>query len=320
MGMVSETRPTNGGAADRRGGEPAGARRARAGVRAAGPDRRRWRVRLARVSIHLVLATFCLAVVLPLLWVLVLSMKTLPDAASNFPLPRDGLDFSHYAYAWERVPTLPRNMLNSIFVSLATVVIVCACSVLAGYALVHLPTPGKALLLGVFVTSLFFPVRITGLIGVWEVQRHLGLLNTTHGLVFAYAGALPALALGVFMMRGVFQTIPRELGQAAYVDGAGPWQTFWYIMLPLVRNGLIVVALFTFVLAWGEYLLAATLTNDVEVRTMPIIIASATGGIGQWAWPRIAAVYVSTIAPAFVLFALLHNRIMDGIQEGALKE
>lgn len=274
---------------------------------------------LAHASKHVILVGFALTVVLPLLWVLVLSVKSVPDSVQNYLWPQVGFDFSHYGYVLENISTLPRNMLNSVIVTLGSVVITTVSAVLGGYALVHLQTPGRRIVLALLVASLFFPVRITGLIGVWEVQRNLGLLNTTWGLILPYVGALPSLALGVFVMRGIFESIPAEMGSAARVDGAGPWQALWYIMLPLVRNGVIVVVLFSFVTAWGEYLMAATLTSDAEVRTLPLVLATATGGMGQWAWPRIAAVYIMAITPAFIVFAFVQNRFLEGIQEGALK-
>lgn len=282
--------------------------------------RRPSRRQVASVTKHAILIAFSLSVILPLTWVLILSVKSVPDSFQRYVWPRIGFDFSHYAYVMANIETLPRNMFNSVSVTLGTVILTTICAVLGGYALVHLRTPGRAIVLAVLVASLFFPARITGLIGVWEVQRNLGLLNSTWGLILPYVGALPALALGVFVMRGIFEAIPAELASAARVDGAGPWQTLRYVMLPLVRNGIIVVVLFTFVTAWGEYLLAATLVTDTSKRTLPLVLASATGGMGQWAWPRIAAVYIIAITPAFVVFAFVQNRFLEGIQEGALKE
>ena len=106
---------------------------------------------------------------------------------------------------------------------------------LAGYALVHLPTPGKALVLGILVASLFVPSRVTGLISIWEIQDRLGLINSTWGLILPYQTL--ALAVSIFIMRGVFETIPKELPESARVDGASSFTILRRIMLPLVRNG-----------------------------------------------------------------------------------
>jgi ABC-type glycerol-3-phosphate transport system permease component len=280
------------------------------------PRRRSRRRRWGPIARHVVLALFALFILLPLAWVALLSVKSLPDAYTNDIWPRD-FDFSHYGYALAHIQTLPQNMLNSVVVTTATVVVTTVCAVLAGYALVHVRTPGRALVVAALVASLFFPTRVTALIAIWEIQRDLGLLNVAYGLILPYSTL--ALALSIFIMRGVFQTIPRELGDAARIDGCGNWRTLWHVMLPLVRNGVVVVVIVNFVSAWGEYLLATTLTTDQDQRTLPVVLASASGGMGQWAWPRIASVYVMAVVPALLAFAVAQRWYMRGLQEGALK-
>jgi len=98
-------------------------------------------------------------------------------------------------------------------------------------------------------------------------------------------------------MRGMFETVPKELADAAKIDGAGPVRMLLQIMLPLVANGIVVVIIVNFVTAWGEYLLATTLMNDLSQKTLPVVLASASGGMGAWVWPRLAAVYVMAVLP-----------------------
>lgn len=274
------------------------------------------RVPLGTVVRHVVLVLFMLVILLPLVWVLLLSIKSIPDAYRAGFWPQQ-FDFSHYEYALTHIPTLSRNLLNSILVTTGTVVITTACAVLGGYALVHLALPGRAVALALLVASMFFPTRVTSLIAIFEIQRGLGLINTTAGLILPYVTL--NLALSVFIMRGIFEQISHELVDACRIDGAGPWRTLLSVLLPLTRNGIVVVIIVNFVTAWGEYLLAVTLTNDQEVRTLPVVLASAFGGMGQWAWPRIAAVYVIAVAPGLAAFALTQRWYMRGLQEGALK-
>jgi ABC-type glycerol-3-phosphate transport system permease component len=278
--------------------------------------RPRRRVPVGTIVRHVVLVGFMLIILLPLLWVLLLSIKSIPDAYRPGFWP-ERFDFSHFAYAWSNIPTLPRNMLNSVVVTLSTVVLTSVCAVLGGYALVHLTLPGRAVVLGLLVASLFFPTRVTSLIAIFETQRALGLINTTIGLILPYVTL--NLALSVFIMRGIFEQISHELVDAARIDGAGAWRTLLSVLLPLTRNGLVVVVIVNFVSAWGEYLLGVTLTNDQEVRTLPVVLAGAFGGMGQWAWPRIAAVYVIAIVPGLLAFGLTQRWYMAGLQEGALK-
>jgi ABC-type glycerol-3-phosphate transport system permease component len=257
-----------------------------------------------------------LIILVPLAWVLLLSIKSIPDAYRPGFWPQH-FDFTHYTYAVTNIPTLARNMLNSVVVTLSTVAITTVCAVTAGYALVHLQLRGRAIVLGLLVASLFFPTRVTSLIAIFETQRALGLINTTAGLILPYVTL--NLALSVFIMRGIFEQISHELVDAARIDGAGAWRTLLSVLLPLTRNGIVVVIIVNFVSAWGEYLLGVTLTNDQEVRTLPVVLAGAFGGMGQWAWPRIAAVYVIAIAPGLAAFGLAQRWYMQGLQEGALK-
>ena len=169
----------------------------------------------------------------------------------------------------------------------------------------------------VLVLSLYFPTRVVSIISVYEIQDYLSLINSTHGLILPYITL--NLAVSVLIMRSIFQLIPGELIDSARMDGAGPWKTLWLIGLPLAKNGLVVIIIVNFVTAWGEYLLAATLTNDQAVRTMPVVLASAQGGMGQWAWPRIAAVYVIVVLPGIIAFAMAQKLFFKGLMEGALK-
>jgi ABC-type glycerol-3-phosphate transport system permease component len=265
---------------------------------------------------HVILIGTCVVILFPIAWVFLLSIKSLPDAYTNRIWPHH-FDFSHYGAALSGIDTLPQNFLNSILVTVSTMLITTTIAVLAGYALVHLHTPGRALVLALFVGSLFFPTRVTGLISIYEIQDRLGLINSTWGLILPYQTL--ALAVSVFIMRGVFQTIPKEIPESARIDGASSFSILTRIMLPLVRNGVVVVLLTNFIAAWGEWLLANTLTNDQDKRTFPVVIASALGGMGQWQWPNIAAVYMVGILPGLVAFALTQRWYMRGLQEGALK-
>lgn len=265
---------------------------------------------------HIVVSLCVISILFPILWVVLLSIKSMPDAYNNYIWPKN-FDFSHYSYALRKNDTLPQNLLNSIIVTMGTVVVTTVCAVFAGYALVHLRMPGRRIVLALFVASMFFPTRVTALIAIWQIQNSLGLLNVTWGLILPYVTL--GLALSVFLMRGIFEAIPRELADSARLDGAGSFTMFWGVMLPLVRNGVVVVIIVNFVAAWGEYLLASTLMADQDTRTLPVVLASAAGGMGAWAWPRIAAVYVMTILPALLAFGISQRWYMKGLQEGAMK-
>ncbi len=265
---------------------------------------------------HGVIIFFMLVILLPIVWVLLLSVKSLPDSYSPNFWPTN-FDFSHYGFVLSKIQTLPQNMFNSIVVTLATVAITTVCAVLGGYVLVHVRLPGRAALIWLLVASLFFPTRLLSLISIYEIQRELGLLNTVGGLIFPYVTL--NLAISILIMRGIFEQIPHELVEASRIDGCGPWRTLLMVLVPLLTNGVVVVVIVNFVSAWGEYLLAVTLTNDQSVRTLPVVLASAHSGMGQWAYPRIAAVYIMAITPGIIVFSLLQRLYFKGLTEGAIK-
>ncbi len=265
---------------------------------------------------HGVINVFMAIILLPLGWVLMLSIKSLPDSMRGQLWPRK-FDYSHYSYVLDKIDTLPDNLFNSIYVTGATVLITTICAVLAGYALVHLKPRGGVVVFTALLLSLYFPTRVVALISIYEIQDFMGLINSTSGLILPYITL--NLAISVLIMRAVFQLVPHEVMESARLDGAGPWRTLWFIGLPLVRNGLVVVFIVNFVTAWGEFLLGSTLINDQDARTMPVVLASAQGGMGQWAWPRIAAVYVIVVTPGLIAFTFAQKLFFKGLSEGVVK-
>lgn len=274
------------------------------------------RLKFTTVLRHAILIFFSLVIVLPILWVVLLSIKSIPDSVTGELWPKQ-FDFTSYAYVWQHIATLPQNFLNSVVVTTSTILLTGTCAVLGGYALVHLKLPGRALVLAMVVGSLFFPTRLVSLIGIFEIQTSLHLINTIPGLILPYVTL--NLAISILIMRGIFEQISPEIVEAAKIDGSSSWNTLIHILLPLVANGLVVLVIVNFVTAWGEYLLAITLTNDQIVRTVPVVLASAFGGMGEWDWPRIAAVYIMVITPGIIAFAVAQRWYMKGLLEGALK-
>lgn len=265
---------------------------------------------------HVTINFFLLIILLPLAWVLLLSIKSRPDAYSGALWP-ENFDFSHYGYVFTQIETLPKNFINSIVVTGGTVLITTVTAVLGGYALVHLDLRWKNVIIFFLLSSLYFPTRVVSLIAIYNLQNSLGLINSTLGLILPYVTL--NLAISVLIMRSIFQQVPHELIDAARIDGAGMFRTFWTVALPLAVNGVVVIIVVNFVTAWGEFLLGATLTNDQSARTMPVVLASAQGGMGQWAWPRIAAVYVIVVTPGIVAFTFAQKLFFKGMLEGAIK-
>jgi ABC-type glycerol-3-phosphate transport system permease component len=274
------------------------------------------------VARHVVLITLCLWVLLPLAWVVLLSLKTPHAGARRRIWPESFMEplLENYSYIISQPRALGpvrASFENSITVTLLTVVIGTIAAVLGGYALVHLSTPGKRVLMAFLVASMFFPTQVTALTGIFRVQQRLGFINVTWTLMFPYIAL--QIAITVFIMRGVFQTVPHELVDSARIDGASSLRALTGIIFPLVKNGIVVVVIVNFVFAWGEYLLALTLMNDASNRTLAVFIANSSGGVGALSWPRTAALYILAIIPALITFGIAQRWYMKGLQEGALK-
>lgn len=265
---------------------------------------------------HTVINFFMVIIILPLLWVLLMSVKTRPDAMKGVFWPTK-FDFTRYHYVFEKIDTLPINLFNSIYVTAGTVLFTSTFAVLAGYALVHLKPRGQGIITAALLVSLYFPVRVVSIISIYEIQNFLGLINVTSGLILPYITL--NLAISILIMRSMFQLVPHEMFEAAKMDGAGPWKSLWLVGIPMVRNGLVVVFIVNFVTAWGEFLLCTTLTNDQTARTMPVVLAGAQGGLGQWSWPALAAVYVIVVTPGIVAFAFAQKLFFKGLAEGMVK-
>lgn len=284
--------------------------------RVATMDRQRPRIPIGTVIRHLVLWLFVLIILLPLLWVVLLSIKSLPDAYKGTLWPTQ-FDFTHYAFVLKNIGTIPKNFQNSFVATFGTILCTTVCAVLGGYALAHLRMWGRNIVFGFLVASLFFPTRVTALIAIFQLQKTLGLYNSNPGLILPYTTL--SLALCIFIMKGIFEGISTEIRDQARIDGAGPMRTLLGIMLPLAWNGIVVVIMVVFVTAWGEFLLERTLISEQEVFTMPQVLGTVFGGMGAWAWPRIAAVYVMSVIPGIVIFAIVQRWYIRGLTEGALK-
>jgi ABC-type glycerol-3-phosphate transport system permease component len=294
-------------------------RTVRVGQEAADVWHPRRRISWGTIARHVFLIILCLWVLLPLAWVILLSVKSLPDGTQRYIWPHQFVDpiYSHYAFVIDKSKDAVVSFKNSVLVTGLTVIASTISAVLAGYALVHLKTPFRGVVIGLLVASLFFPTRVTALLGIYNVQNRLGLINETWSLMLPYTAL--SVAISVFIMRGVFETVPKELVDSARLDGANSLRVLGGIMLPLVRNGIVVVIVVNFVAAWGEYLLALTLMNDANKRTLPVFIVSTSGGVGASLWPRVAALYIMAILPALITFGIAQRWFMKGLQEGALK-
>jgi arabinogalactan oligomer/maltooligosaccharide transport system permease protein len=275
---------------------------------------------LRRAALHAGLVALTAAVLYPV--VLVLKKAFEPGksfAPSPSPVP-EAVSLEHFAHLFAlRGPgdelLFLRHTANSAIVAACTTVLGLALSCTAAYALSRFRFRGQRAGLTAFLVVQMFPATLLTL-PLYVLLDRLGLLNSLAGLVLVYATT--AIPFCTWTLKGYFDALPRDLEEAARIDGATTLQIFWRVMLPLARPGLAVTALFAFMTAWNEFILASTFLTDERSYTLPVLIQSAVGEFSA-DWGLFAAGSLLTSLPVMALFYVL-QRFLVGMTSGAVKE
>lgn len=275
------------------------------------------RRRAARLALakHLLALGACCLLAAPFLWMLVTSLKGPQELALQYPtlIPRHP-DPGNYARVLVRAG-FGRYFLNSALVAVATTLISVALAALAGYAFARFRLPGgKALLLGILATQMFPGILLA--IPLYGLLRDLRLLDSLPGLVLVYTTF--ALPFCVWMLRNAFLTVPRELEESALVDGCTRLGALWRVVLPVALPGIAATAIFSFILAWNEFLYANTFISSAEKRTLAVGLQSL---IGEFTtdWGLLMAGAVVTTVPLVLAFLAVQRRLTQGLAAGAVK-
>lgn len=272
---------------------------------------RRLKPRFSGFSAHLILGHAVLIVLVPLIWVLDTALS--PGNILGGPL-FDAITLDHFEkilggekfWVWMR---------NSLIVSLGTTLLGLLLAVPAAYAFSRWRFSGRGAAMFSFLLVQMFPGIII-LVPYFLVMKSLGLLNSALGLILAYS--VTALPLCVWMLKGFFDTIPRELEEAALLDGCSHTQVFTKVVLPLSLPAVGVTALFSFLAAWNEFLLALTFNTSEDMYTLPVGLASMISATGQ-AWGEFAAASILVSLPVVVLFILFQKSLIEGLSSGGVK-
>lgn len=208
-----------------------------------------------------------------------------------------------------------RHTINSLVAAVLTTIVGVLLSCTAAYALSRFRFPGRKAGLTTFLVVQMFPSTLL-LLPLYVILDKLGLLNSITGLVLVYATT--AIPFCVWTLKGYFDTLPRELEEAARIDGASPWMIFRRIILPLSTPGIAVTALFSFMTAWNEFIMASTFMTDESKYTLPVLIQSS---VGQHSadYGLFAAGAVITSIPVMVAFYVLQKYLVGGLTAGAVK-
>lgn len=265
-------------------------------------------VRLIWMLVTLILA---LMTIFPLLWMLSSAFKGQAEVFQPNLLPK-APTWRNFVYVLTQVP-FARYLLNSFVVSAAVTIIALWFHTMAGYALARLRFPGReALFLAIFSTFLVsLPVIIVPL---FIVVRSMGMLNSYAGLI------VPAIfnAFGIFLLRQYYLSLPRELEEAAVIDGAGYWRIYWSVILPLSRPIIASLAILFFLANWNSFLWPLTVINDESLWVVQVGIANFSTQYAS-SWNYIMAASTIVAAPMLVLFVIFQRQIMDSIKTSGLK-
>jgi multiple sugar transport system permease protein len=286
--------------------------------RAAGlrrPSRTKSRERKLKVGAVVALVLGALFAGLPVLWMLSSSFKSNTEIFQYPPrLITENFSFGAYA-AILSDPTKVRFFVNSYIVSVSVTLLTLLVAVLAAYAFSRYVFPLKKSLNVVIVSVQAVP-PITLLIPYFGLMVTLRLYNTYQGLILTYL--VFTLPYAIIMMTGYFNTLPRELDEAVKVDGGSAMTALWRILVPVSVPGLVSVGIYTFMIAWNEYLFALTLTRTEDKRTVPIGIQLLMGQ-HSFEWNEMMAMSVMGSVPVLFLFLFFQRYFMGGMTAGAVK-
>ena len=267
-------------------------------------------------------AALCVAIITIMLWPLVMSflasIKPAAEAASPPPqyLPQ-ALSFENYQSIIDYHAGLAVYVGNSLAVAGMTIVFCLVLSVPAGYGLARFNIPGKEIIFLILLASMMLPFQAL-LVPLYLLFSHMGLTASKLGLAILHT--MLQLPFSIYLMRNSFEAVPKEMEEAAVVDGASSFFALRRIFLPLVMPGMVTVALFAFIASWNEFLGALILMNDEKQFTVPIMMTGVSSGqFGSVNWGGLQASVIVSILPCLLVYLLLQRYYISGLLSGAVK-
>jgi multiple sugar transport system permease protein len=278
--------------------------------------------RLDRQSWALTIALLALAVLwlAPIAWVVATSLKPAENIIRLppewIPWPVTGAHYHEVLLGSSRTARIGRAFVNSLVVAAGSVALVLTTSALAAYPLARMRFPGRDLIFALLVGSLMIPNAVL-LVPQYVLTQQLGWLSTYQGMIVPEAAML--FAFGVFLLRQFFLGMPRELEDAARIDGAGAWQVFWRIIVPLSQPVLAALAIFAFRSAWNDFLWPLIAVNKPEMFPLPVALALLRSAYSSESYGPIMAGAALSVVPLLVVFVVANRRIVEGVRLSGLK-
>ncbi|WP_028049418.1 carbohydrate ABC transporter permease [Cellulomonas sp. URHD0024] len=273
--------------------------------------------RIRSVGVGIISAILIVVVVFPLVWLVLGSLKTQSEFLNNpaFALPENWLNFDNYTRAITE-GNLGTYAKNSILAVVPALFLTIALGVAAGFALEVMVWKGRGTVLLIFLAGIMVPGQMI-LLPLFTIYFKLGLTGSLWPLVITYTAI--GLPLTVFMMATYFRAVPREVFEAATLDGASMLRSFFTVGVPLVRNAVFTVALVQFFFIWNDLLIALTFTNREDLRTIQVGLLSFQGQFGQVEYgPTMAAICLNVFG-TLLIYLFLNQRMMTGLSAGSVK-
>ncbi|MCR5206565.1 MAG: carbohydrate ABC transporter permease [Lachnospiraceae bacterium] len=271
--------------------------------------------KVVKVLIYIGLVIWVIIDLFPIYYLLTFSLKNNSEIFGEnvIGLPKYWL-FSNYADAMAR-GNMPRNFLNSIIVSVATIAIVLIAGLMATYAITRIAWKGSKLLNSIFMLGITIPIHVA-LYPIYVLLHKVGLMSTYTSLIVPYAAF--GLSMGIMICTGFMNDIPKELDEAANIDGCGLWGIFFRVIVPLMKPALATIGIYTFLQSWNEFMFASIFINDSAHKTLPVGIAELQGRTTT-DWGIVGAGLSIATLPMLIVYVFLSKRIQESFMVGAVK-
>ncbi|HYI52747.1 MAG TPA: carbohydrate ABC transporter permease [Microlunatus sp.] len=265
---------------------------------------------------HGILILWSVIVIGPMLWTLMTSFKTTREIFSSpFSLP-SSLNLQNYVNAWTTAG-IGKYFLNTVLVVGSALVIVMVLGAMCAYVLARFEFPGSKAIYYLMLAGLTFPIFLA-IVPLFFTLRNLGLLNTLPGLSLTYVAF--ALPFTVFFLFAFFKTLPYEISEAAALDGAGEWATFFMVMLPMARNGFASVAIFNFLGLWNQFLIPVAINTNVDNYVLSQGMAAFASQAGYAVdFGALFAAVVITVTPVLIVYIIFQRQLQGSVSQGTMK-
>jgi len=281
-------------------------------TRSPAASRLQFQIVFTKTLMYVVLLVIVVVEAFPLVWMLLTSVKNQREVFNSF-LPTS-LDFSNFPRVWAAM-NLPIHLFNSLYVTTLTVFLTICVATLAGYAFARYRFPGRDWLFYIFIGAMMIPGQAI-LIPMFQFLKAIGLLNTLTGLSLSYLGG--ATAFAIFLMRAFFLSLPRELGDAARIDGANEFTVFWRVYLPLARPGIATIVIIQSLGTWNEFMFSTTFISSPELKTIQSALFQAVGRYST-DYTALSSGLILALVPIVTVYLILQRQFISGLTAGALK-